>query len=95
MPQISVCIVCCNEADKLFPCLKSVAWVDEILVMDLSSGDGSAAVARAHGAHVIEREPFPIVEPLRNELAAMARGEWILALDPDERVLERSSLATM
>ena len=31
---ISVCIVCRNEADKLAPCLESVEWADEILVMD-------------------------------------------------------------
>lgn len=84
--SISVCIVCRNEADKLGACLESVRWADEILVMDLSSEDDSVAVASAHGARIISREPFPIVEPLRNELAAVARGEWILALDPDERV---------
>jgi hypothetical protein len=54
--------------------------------MDLSSSDGSAELARRCGARVIERTPHPIVEPLRNELAAVARGAWILALDPDERV---------
>jgi (heptosyl)LPS beta-1,4-glucosyltransferase len=47
--QISVCIVCRNEADRLPACLASVAWADEILVMDLASTDTSAAVARAHG----------------------------------------------
>jgi glycosyltransferase involved in cell wall biosynthesis len=86
LPSISVCIVCRNEADRLGPCLASVAWADEIILMDLSSHDDSAAVARMHGARVITRSPFPIVEPLRNELAAEARGDWILALDPDERV---------
>lgn len=84
--QISVCIVCRNEADKLQPCLESVAWADEVLVMDLESSDGSAELAARHGARVVHREPFPIVEPLRNELAALAEGEWILALDPDERI---------
>lgn len=84
--SISVCIVCRDEADKLPPCLESVRWADEILVMDLSSRDGSVAVAGAYGARIFSRDPFPIVEPLRNELAAHARGEWILALDPDERV---------
>ncbi len=83
---ISVCIICRNEADKLEPCLKSVAWADEILLMDLDSSDGSAALAEAHGAQVVRREPYPIVEPLRNEIAAVARSAWILALDPDERV---------
>src|SRR5581483_8858263 len=77
--SISACIVCRNEADKLPPCLESVRWADEILVMDLSSTDDSADIARAYGARVISREPYPIVEPLRNELASVARGEWILA----------------
>jgi hypothetical protein len=85
-PRISACVVCRNEADKLGPCLESVGWVDEILVMDLHSSDTSRIVAEGYGARVIAREPHPIVEPLRNELAALATGEWILALDPDERV---------
>ena len=83
---ISVCVVCRNEEAKLRPCLESVQWADEVLVMDLQSSDGSAEVARELGAHVIEREPHPIVEPLRNELADKAHGPWILALDPDERI---------
>lgn len=85
-PGISVCIVCRNEADRLGPCLESVAWADEILVMDLRSADGSAALAHDKGARVITRDPLPIVELLRNEVAAAAAFDWILALDPDERV---------
>ena len=83
---ISVCIVCRNEADKLGPCLESVAWADEVIVMDLESVDASADVAEAHGARVVRRAPLPIVEPLREELASVASGEWVLAMDPDERV---------
>jgi glycosyltransferase involved in cell wall biosynthesis len=83
---ISVCIVCRNEADRLTPALESVKWADEILVMDLNSTDNSAELAAANGAQVVKREPYPIVEPLRNELAALASSDWILALDPDERI---------
>jgi glycosyltransferase involved in cell wall biosynthesis len=84
---ISVCIVCRNEADRLGPCLNSVSgWADEVIVMDLSSSDGSADVARRYGARVVTRPPIPVVEPLRNEVADLAQGDWILALDPDERV---------
>lgn len=96
---VTVCIVCRNEADKLAPCLQSVRWADEIIVMDLHSSDASAELARSFGARVISREPVPIVESVRNEIAASARADWILVLDPDERVtpglaaeLERISL---
>jgi glycosyltransferase involved in cell wall biosynthesis len=85
-PRISVCVVCRNEADRLAPCLESVAWADEVIVMDLESTDGSAALAESHGARVVRRAPVPIVEWVRNELAEQATGEWILALDPDERI---------
>lgn len=85
-PRISACIVCRNEADRIEPCLKSLAWVDEIVVLDLSSTDDSAKLAEEYGARVIQREPVPIVEMVRNEIAAAATGEWVLVLDPDERV---------
>lgn len=85
-PRISVCVVCRNEADKLPACLESVAWADEVLVMDLESTDGSADVASSYGARVLSHAPVPIVELVRNDVADEATGEWILALDPDERV---------
>jgi glycosyltransferase involved in cell wall biosynthesis len=84
---ISVCIVCRNEADKLEPALASVQWTDEILLLDLESEDGSAALAERYGARVIRRERVPIVELVRNEIAAYAAHDWILVLDPDERVM--------
>lgn len=84
--SISACMVCRNEGDRLVPCLESLAWVDEIIVMDLSSTDDSATIAARHGARVIIREPVPIVELVRNDVAAVAHGEWILVMDPDERV---------
>ena len=84
--RISVCIVCRNEEDKLVACLESVAWADEIVVLDLSSDDASREVAARYGARVVEHTPVPIVELVRNTVAEEASGDWILALDPDERV---------
>ena len=83
---ISACIVCYNEADRLAPCLESVAWVDEIIMLDLESTDDSRALAGRHKARVISRPRVPIVEMVRNEVAAAARNDWILVLDPDERL---------
>lgn len=85
-PRISVCIVCRNEADRLEPALESLQWADEVLLLDLSSTDGSGPLAARYGARVIVREPVPIVEMVRNEVAAHATHDWILVLDPDERV---------
>ena len=85
-PTVSACIVCRNEVDKLGPCLDSAAWADEIVVLDLESTDGSADLARSHGARVMSHSPVPVVEAVRNVVAAAASGDWILALDPDERV---------
>lgn len=85
-PTVSVCIVCRNEADKLPACLESVGWADEIIVLDLQSSDDSAGVARRHGARVISHERVPVVEEVRNVVADAATGEWVLAMDPDERV---------
>ena len=84
--SISACIVCRNEADRLVECLQSVTWVDDVIVMDLSSTDDSRAVAERHGARVITRERVPVVEMVRNEIASAALHDWILVLDPDERV---------
>jgi glycosyltransferase involved in cell wall biosynthesis len=83
---ISVCLACRNEADRLGPCHESVAWADERVVMDLASHDASVAVAESHGARVVRHDPVPIVEMIRNEIAAAAAHDWILVLDPDERV---------
>jgi (heptosyl)LPS beta-1,4-glucosyltransferase len=83
---IAACVVCRDEGDRLDDCLASVEWADEVLVLDLESTDDSAEVARRRGARVIPHAPVPIVELVRNELAAHAQGDWILVLDPDERV---------
>ncbi|HEX2189382.1 MAG TPA: glycosyltransferase family 2 protein, partial [Longimicrobiaceae bacterium] len=84
--RISACIVCRDEADRLGPCLDSVAWADEVVVMDLRSSDGSAELAERHGARVVRRDPVPIVEWVRDEVASHATGDWVLVVDPDERV---------
>ena len=85
-PTISACIVCRNEADRLGGCLASVAWADEMVVLDLGSDDGSAELAERHGARVLRRTPVPIVELVRNEVGAAATSTWVLVLDPDERL---------
>ncbi len=86
MSAITACVVTSNEADRLEPCLASLAWTAEIVVLDLGSGDESVDIARRAGARVLHHEPVPIVERVRNEVASAASTDWILVVDPDERV---------
>jgi glycosyltransferase involved in cell wall biosynthesis len=79
-------VVCRDEADRLAACLDSLGWVDELVVLDLESEDGSRDLARRAGARVLAHPPVPIVETVRNVAADAAMGEWALVVDPDERV---------
>jgi len=53
MTNISVYIVAYNEEAKLQAALESVAWADEILVVDSGSTDGTVELAERFGARVV------------------------------------------
>lgn len=85
--NISTLILTHNEAAALPACLASVAWCDDVLVLDSGSSDGTRDLARAHGARVLER-PFDTFAGQRNfgvESGGL-RHDWVLHLDADETV---------
>ena len=82
---ISAVINVRNEADSLSKCLRSIKnFVDEIIVVDMNSTDGSQEIAKKAGAQVFSYRPMKFVEPARNFALSKAKGKWILLLDPDE-----------
>jgi len=83
--RISATVITRNEADRLAACLQSLAFCDEILVVDSLSDDGTAELARAHGARVIER-PFRGYREQKQFAVEQARHDWVLCLDADERI---------
>lgn len=85
MPSLSVTIITKNEAHHLAAALESVAWADEIIVVDSDSADETVAVARRFTDRVFVRE-WPGYIEQKNYAASLARHEWILSLDADERV---------
>lgn len=86
-PTISAVIITCNEVEVIEACLQSVAdWVDDVVVVDMHSSDGTRETALKYGVRLIDHERLPLAEPARNFAFAQARGEWIIMLDPDERV---------
>lgn len=84
---VSVLILTYNEAENLPRCLASVAWADDVLVLDSFSTDDTVAIAEAAGARVMQRA-FDDFAGQRNHGLETGdlRHEWVLHLDADEVV---------
>lgn len=90
---VSVLIPIRNEAANLPRCLASIAWADEIFVVDSQSTDNSEAIATAAGATVIQFR-FNGIWPKKKNWALdnlPFRHEWVFILDADEVMPEGSA----
>jgi len=83
---VSAVLIAQNEERKLGDALKSVAFCDEILVVDGGSTDRSVEISRQGGARVLVNSPWPGFVAQRSFATKEARHDWILAIDADERV---------
>lgn len=84
--SLSVCIICRNEADRIEPCLQSVAgWADEIVVFDSSSTDGTVELVRRYTDRVWTTD-WQGYGHQRQRTVDAARGDFLLTLDADERL---------
>ena len=82
---LSACIVAFNEADRIAACLASLAFCDEIVVVDSHSSDATRDIATAHGARVIERD-WPGYRAQKQFALEACTHDWVLCLDADEVV---------
>ena len=64
-------------------CLASVAWADEVVVLDSGSTDRTVALCRQSGARVVETD-WPGFGPQKNRALDQVTGTWVLSLDADE-----------
>lgn len=83
---IAVVISAYNEEKKLPATLDAVSWADERIVIDNSSTDSTAAVARSHGAKVYKQPNRLMLNTNKNYGFTKAKSDWILNLDADEVV---------
>jgi len=83
--RLSVTIIAWNEEERLRACLESVAWADEIIVVDAESTDKTVQVAREFTDKIWVR-PWAGFATQKNFALEQATGEWVLSLDADERV---------
>ena len=97
MPKLSVIVPTYNEESYLEDALFSVAFADEIIVVDSYSTDSTPEIAKKY-AHKFLQRKFDNFSDQKNFALKEATGDWILFLDADERVthsLEAEILETI
>jgi glycosyltransferase involved in cell wall biosynthesis len=85
MSKLSVILITKNEAANIQACLESVAWADEIIVVDSGSTDDTVAICKELNAKVHVHD-WPGFGVQKNRALGYATKDWVLSLDADERV---------
>jgi glycosyltransferase involved in cell wall biosynthesis len=83
MKRVSAIVIACNEEKSLPLALASLAWADEIVVVDSGSTDATVALAEAAGARVCHRAWTGFVDQ-KNHAREQAASPWVFSLDADE-----------
>ncbi len=86
---LSVFVTTYNNARTLGHCLQSVAWADDIVVLDSYSEDETEQIARRHGARFAQHR-FLGYGPQKQMALEMTRHDWVLLLDADEALSPES-----
>jgi glycosyltransferase involved in cell wall biosynthesis len=85
--RLSVILIAKDEEKNIRACLESVTWADEIVLVDSGSTDATVEIAKTYASKVVVRD-WPGYGPQKNRALDLARGEWVLSLDADERVTQ-------
>lgn len=82
---LTACIITFNEEERIADCLRSVAFCDELIVVDSHSRDATREIATGLGARVIERD-WPGYAAQKEFVVRAAAHDWVLCIDADERL---------
>ena len=85
VPRVSCTVVCQDEEAGIAPCLDSLRWADEIVVVDGGSRDGTVDIARRFTDRVLLNR-WPGYRAQKQFALDATTGEWVLNVDADERV---------
>ena len=88
MSAISAIIITKNEAHNIRDCLRSIDWVDEIIVVDSGSTDTTVAICKEFTDKVFIETDWQGFGVQKNRALSHATGEWVISMDADERVTE-------
>jgi len=81
---LAVTVITCNEESNIRGALESVAWADEIIIVDSGSKDGTLRVCREFTEKIYHRDWTGFVDQ-KNFAVDQASHDWIFSLDADER----------
>ena len=87
MTRVSVIVIALNQEDNIVPCLETVRWADDIVVVDSGSVDRTLELARGFTDRIFTID-WPGFGAAKNYALDQARGDWVFSLDTDERVSE-------
>lgn len=87
--MFSILILTKNEQGNIRDCLESVAWCDDVVVLDSLSDDDTCEIAKEMGARIFQR-PFDDFGSQRNHALdeIKFKHRWVFHLDADERFNE-------
>lgn len=85
--MISAIILTKNEQDRINACLESIKWVDEIIIYDNDSTDKTVEIAKKYTDKIFNFKQLDYAK-IKNEAFEKTKGDWILYIDADERVLK-------
>lgn len=85
--KITATVISLNEERRIGAALESLAWADEIVVVDSGSTDRTIEIASGFTDRVLHN-PWPGYAAQKNHAAAAASNDWIFSLDADEVVTE-------
>lgn len=77
-----------NSAGTVDRALRSLAWVSELIVVDMGSTDGTREIALRHEAKILDAPVVSRVDGIRNQYLQEASSDWIFVLDSDEYLAE-------
>lgn len=83
--KLSATVITLNEEERIRACLESVRWADEIVVVDSFSTDRTVDICREYTDRVVQ-EKLPSTAARRARALELAKHEWVLSLDADERI---------